>query len=101
MATTIRVALNERSYDIEIGRGNLSETASFLSSRLKCTHAVVIADENVRELHSERVCQSLTASGIRTDVLAVPPGEASKSVAEAARLWQELARLRAAALWAT
>jgi len=100
MTTTIRVALGSnvegsRSYEIEIGRGNLREAASFIAHRRKCSHAVVITDDNVRPLHGLATQQSLAAAGMRADLLAVPAGEASKCVAEAERLWNELARLKA------
>jgi 3-dehydroquinate synthase len=95
MATTIRVALRERSYDIEIGHGSLSQSADFISSRLKCTRAVVITDDNVKTLHAEKVARSLADAGIRAEILSVPAGESSKSVAQADRLWTDLVGLKA------
>jgi 3-dehydroquinate synthase len=95
MPTTIRVALGERSYEIVIGRGNLSGAAEFVSQRCPAKHALVITDDNVRPLHAERVAHALTAGGIRTDMLTTPAGEATKCVAQAERLWNELSRLRA------
>src|SRR5207249_3492895 len=83
MATSIHVALADRSYDIEIGRGNLAQVAAFIQQRRKCTHAVVITDENVRPLHAKTTAESLGAAGVRTDLLSVPHGEGSKSVAQA------------------
>src|SRR5262245_21069157 len=94
MATTIRVALADRSYEIEIGRGNLREAVTFIAQRRKCRHAVVITDENVRPLHAQATVESLAAGGIRADMLSIPAGEASKCVAEAERLWNELSRLK-------
>jgi 3-dehydroquinate synthase len=95
MATTIRVALAERSYDIEISRGNLAQIASFIGQRRKYSHAIVITDDNVVPLFANIAVQSLAALGIRADLLSVPAGEASKSVVQAERLWNELAQLRA------
>ncbi len=95
MPTTIRVALGERSYDIEIGHGNLPSAGEFVGRRLQASRAVVITDSHVRSPHAETVAKSLAAGGLAADVLAVPAGEASKSVAEAQRLWTELARLKA------
>jgi 3-dehydroquinate synthase len=95
MATTIRVALGERSYDIEISRGNLAQIASFLFQRRTCTHAVVVSDSNVSPTHGQVVASSLAAAGIRTDLLTIPAGESSKCVAEAGRLWNELAQRKA------
>jgi 3-dehydroquinate synthase len=95
MPTTIRVALGERSYDIAIGRGTLASVGQFVLDRLAAKHAVVIADSGVRKPHGEKVVQSLVTSGIRCDLVEVPAGEASKSVAQAQRLWNELVSLKA------
>jgi len=98
MATSIRVALGDlnvdRSYDIQIDHGNLHQLAAFVQQRRKCAHAVVITDENVAPLHAKTAAALLTAAGIRADLIAVPAGEASKSVAQAEKLWNELARLK-------
>ena len=95
MPTSIRVALGERSYDIAIGRGTLAEAGQFVLDRLSARHAVVISDSGARRLHGERVVQALTSSGIRSDLVEVPAGEASKSIAQAERLWNELVSLKA------
>jgi 3-dehydroquinate synthase len=95
MATSIRVALADRSYDIEIDRGNLARLAGFFERRRKPAHAVLITDDNVASLHARTAAQSLAAAGIRADLLAVPAGEASKSVAQAEKLWNDFARLKA------
>lgn len=55
----------------------------------KCSHAVIIADESVRE-YADQVMVACGALGARASILAVPSGEASKSVQQADRLWQEL-----------
>lgn len=92
----IPVALGDRSYEIEIGRGNLAAAAEFVKRRLpKCRHAVVITDEHVCGLHAERTCEALRAGGIRCDLLTVPAGEATKCVAEAEKLWNRLVDLKA------
>jgi 3-dehydroquinate synthase len=91
MTTNLRVSLGERSYDIEIGRGNLAAAGHFVQTRLAAVHAVVICDAAVRSPHADAVARSLAAAGVRCDLLEVPSGEASKSVAQAERLWNELA----------
>jgi len=95
MATTIHVALAERSYDIEIGHGNLARIAPFLNERQKASRAIVVTDSNVRSRHADQVAASLTAGGIRADILEVPAGEASKCLAQAEQLWNDFARLKA------
>jgi 3-dehydroquinate synthase len=92
MGTTIRVPLKERSYDIEIDRGNLARSANFVMQRLKCSRAVVITDDNVRSPHAEAISASFQSKAIRSDILSVPAGEGSKSLAQAEQLWNALAR---------
>lgn len=91
-AQSVRVDLGERSYDIEIGSGNLPDMASFVRSRLKISHVVVITDAHVQQPHAAAVLQSLQESGARVDLAVVPPGEQTKSIATADELWQRLLR---------
>lgn len=90
----VRVALAERSYDIEIGSGNLAGFGAFARARTGLTHAVAIADANVAA-YADQVVASLRDVGVRADRVDVPAGESTKCVAEADRLWQELLRLGA------
>ena len=86
---TVRVNLDERSYDIEIGAGNLDRAGPLLTERARVTHAVVITDENVEEPHAAEAAESLAAAGVEVDLVVVEPGEATKSIAAAA-LWEKL-----------
>ncbi len=92
---TVRVNLAERSYDIEIGSGNLEHVGPFLCRLGKVSHAVLITDENVQEPHAVRVAESLTGESIEVDMVAVEPGEPTKSVEMAAGLWEGLLELGA------
>ncbi|HUT95914.1 MAG TPA: 3-dehydroquinate synthase [Thermoguttaceae bacterium] len=87
---TIRVHLAERSYDIEIGAGNLDRAGPLLTERARVTHAVVITDENVEEPHAANAAESLAAAGVEVDLVVVEPGEATKSIETAAALWEKL-----------
>ncbi|MEX2175958.1 MAG: 3-dehydroquinate synthase [Pirellulaceae bacterium] len=95
MPTTIRVALGERSYDIQIGRGTVAGALSLVRDQLSAVHAVLITDSGVRVPHAEQLQRSLADGGVRCDLLVVPAGEPSKSVAAAECLWHELVELRA------
>lgn len=86
---TVDVRLGQRSYSIEIGTGLLAEIGRRLKRCGPLTHAVVITDEHVLP-YGQRVQQSLMDAAVRSDLLRVPAGEPSKSVAEAERLWQQL-----------
>jgi 3-dehydroquinate synthase len=94
-AETVRVHLEKRSYDIEIGWGSIVEAGRVLSRLGKPSHAVVITDENVQKPHAMQVAESLAGQEIATDVIVVRPGEPSKSVAAADGLWQGLLELGA------
>jgi 3-dehydroquinate synthase len=92
---TIRVNLADRSYDIQIGRGNLAEAGRFLAQRAKVTHVVLVTDDHVHKPHAMRAAESLGEQEIETDVIVVEPGEEAKSIDVAASLWQGLLELGA------
>jgi len=92
---TVRVNLAERSYDIEIGAGNLAGVGRFLADRAKVTHVVLVTDENVQKPHAMQVAESLGEQEIEVDVISITPGEESKSLDLAAGLWQGMLDLGA------
>jgi len=92
---TVRVDLAERSYDIEIGTGNLGGVGRFLARRSKVSHAVLVTDDNVQEPHALAAAESLAGEQLQVDVISVEPGEPSKSLDVAAGLWEGLLELGA------
>ena len=92
---TVRVNLAQRSYDIQIGAGNLAEAGRFLADRAKVTHVVIVTDDNVQKPHAMRAAESLGEQDIEVNVISIDPGEESKSVALAAGLWEGLLNLGA------
>jgi 3-dehydroquinate synthase len=92
---TVHVDLGPRSYDIRIGAGNLPDLGSTLSQLGKVTHAVLITDQNVQEPHALAAAESLSGAAIRTEIIAVEPGELSKSIEVATALWGGLVELKA------
>ena len=87
----VDVQLGLRSYPIEIGTRLLRELGSRLTQHTEVSHAVIITDDHVLP-HARRAQETLAAQEMRVDLCSITPGERSKSVAEAARLWQELLR---------
>jgi 3-dehydroquinate synthase len=59
-----------------------------------CRLALLVADTNTRHL-AEALQQPLLTLGIEPTLHLVPPGETSKSLAEAQRLWHTLADIKA------
>jgi 3-dehydroquinate synthase len=87
---TVHVNLGPRSYDIEIGAGNLPDVAKFIDTEQDDAHAVIVTDANVDELYAEPVANTLAEQGCEVDVLIVDAGEQSKSIDVAAELWERM-----------
>ncbi len=58
--------------------------------------AVVVTDENVADRYGEPVRAALRDAGVETDLVAVQPGDDSKSLEQAARLYDRFAEWRLA-----
>ena len=86
----VRVELGERSYDIVIGKGLLSQVAEYLRPLKLGKRGVIITDTNVEPLYAGALCDALGKGGFTADVLSVPAGEASKSLRQANRLFEKL-----------
>ena len=82
----------DRSYDIVVGRNLLGSVGGAIRTA-GAARAVVLADAAVAATHAGRVAASLGAAGVECSMLSVPSGEASKSIAEAGRLWNAFAGL--------
>ena len=86
----VHVNLGPRSYDIEIGSGNLGTAARFCDAEQDDAHAVIITDTNVDGLYSDAVAEPLQEAGSQVDILSVDAGEQSKSPEVAQELWEQL-----------
>ena len=89
IATTSPVS---RSYKIHVGDEILQDIGALVQND-NVQRAVVVSDQSINESHGRTVTQSLEAVSITVDRLTIPPGETSKSLTEAERLWNEFARL--------
>lgn len=93
---SVNVQLAERSYAIHIGQGLLGSLPEWLPNALgRCEHTAIVVDARLRESLGTKLGESLAAAGYRVSLLEVPSGEASKSVAQAERLWQAMLTERA------
>ena len=75
----VHVALGARSYDILVGDDLLSKAGVHIAPLLGLQRTIVISDENVAPLFSDRVVESLARHGIDCDSIVLAPGEGSKS----------------------
>ncbi len=88
--TTVHVALGERSYDIHIGEGLLSRAGEIVAPFLKRPLTAIVTDAHVAEAHLATLERALSAKGIRSTAIVMPPGEATKSYQHLADLCDRL-----------
>jgi 3-dehydroquinate synthase len=84
----VKVALDNRAYDIVIGRGVLNSLGARMKSLRAGAKAAVITDANVAKLHL-KAAKSALGEGGHTEV-EVPPGEHSKDYATFAKVCEAL-----------
>ena len=89
----VRVDLGARAYDVLIGRGLLAHAAQLIDGRAVSPLAI-ITDSIVLGHYGPGFEQAMKPRGLAAYRLVVEPGEASKSMAVAARLLSELAQIR-------
>ncbi len=91
---SVHVALDGgRDYDILIGRGLVAQAGARLAA-LGARAAGIVTDTNVGALYAAELKASLEAAGLRAGIVAVPPGEASKSYARFAEVCDGLLALK-------
>ena len=78
MTLTVPVDLPGREYDILIGPDVLDQAGSRIAPMGGRNHICIITDENVAGLHLGRLQASLAGAGLKSEALALPPGEATK-----------------------
>jgi 3-dehydroquinate synthase len=90
----VPVDLGPDAYPIHIGAGALDRAGALARPHLASDHVLIVADEQVARHHAARLVASFAAVGVRADLATFPPGEPSKSVATAERLWRMCAEQR-------
>ena len=90
----VKVALGERSYEIVIGRGQLSLLGRKIAALRPAAKAAIVTDETVAHHHLAAAEAALAAAGIGSSCVTVPPGESSKSFPVLARVCEALISAR-------
>ncbi|MFA5963947.1 MAG: 3-dehydroquinate synthase [Sphingomonas sp.] len=83
--TRIPVALGDRSYDVLIEPGLLGRAGTHLAPLSRGRRMAIVSDANVT-VHLATLQASLSAAGVASESIVLPPGEGSKS-------WNMLERL--------
>lgn len=91
MMRRIRLNLKERSYDICVGSGILTQLPQALSRFKMGKDAVIITHSKLARLYGQPLMKALKKQGYSTKIFNVPEGESSKSAACAMRLLEQVA----------
>ena len=86
----LAVTLPSASYEVMVGDGLLARAGALLAPVLPQKRAVVVTDDVVAALHLPTLLAGLAETGIATDSITVPAGEASKSLEAWATLVDQL-----------
>ena len=89
---TIRVNLDARSYDVIIQTGGLARAGEWMARFPIAPRTLVIMDENTAELFGALALESMKAAGFDPVSAVITPGEASKSLSVADRLYENAIR---------
>ncbi len=79
----VRVDLGEKSYDIVIGYDIEKEIVDFVRQAGFSQKALLVTDTNVGPLYAAKVQAILAQGGLEVDIVQIPAGEKSKSLAVA------------------
>ncbi|WP_174293034.1 3-dehydroquinate synthase [Sphingomonas bacterium] len=89
---TISVDLAGRPYDIRIAAGLLARAGEHVAPFAKGRRVAIVTDANAA-IHLPTLTASLDASGVASEAIVLPPGEATKSWAQLAALCDRLLAL--------
>ncbi len=76
----LAVSLASTGYDVVIGANLLARAGALLAPVLQQKRVVVVTDQTVAGLHLPALLDGLAQTGVATQSIVVPPGEASKSL---------------------
>ena len=86
----VDVPLGARAYPILIGPGVIDEAGAEIAKIAPDATCAIVTDAHVAPLYLNRVTASLAREGLRSTAIVCPPGEATKSYAEFARVCDAL-----------
>ncbi|MGC6440077.1 MAG: 3-dehydroquinate synthase [Candidatus Puniceispirillaceae bacterium] len=91
--SAVNVGLGDRAYQVVIGHNVMWDQANWPDALIAGRHLVIISDDQVGPLYADKLAAMLGARARRVDSLAVPHGEASKSMSQLASLLDEILAL--------
>src|SRR5215472_12182083 len=88
--TIVKVALEERTYDIVIGRNQIATLGARAAALRPGAKAAIVTDDTVAGLHLKAAEAALAAGGVATSRIVVAAGEGTKSFAGLERVCEAL-----------
>jgi 3-dehydroquinate synthase len=88
--TPILIQAGSASYNALVGSPLLDEIGGLLFQKLAGRNCAIVSDENVAALFAPPVVRSLTTAGFEPTLITIPPGEKSKTLAEAETICNRL-----------
>jgi len=90
MRQTLTVTVNSYKYTVTTETGIFFRLGSVLNNLYPGRKIAVITDETIKELYSEHLTKQMQDAGIEWKLIALPPGEGSKSFSMLPKLYSEL-----------
>lgn len=79
---SVRIFTDVAKYNVLVGSNLLDEIGIYIAECLKSSRCAVISDENVASLFASRIAENLASANFTPTLIAIPPGEKSKSLAQ-------------------
>lgn len=88
---SFRVELGANAHEVHVGAGLLDDLGALATrAGLRPGRAALVTDSNVAKLYAARAIDSLKRAGFAPEVIEIAPGEASKSLAALAMLYDRM-----------
>lgn len=94
--TTFDIEFATARTRVRIEPGCLASIGEALAGCVEPTNVLVVSDETVAALYGEPVMASVAGAGFEPDMLVLPPGDATKSLGSAERIYDRLGDMRVA-----
>ena len=88
----LTVNLSERSYDIVVEQGALTKIGNWVAGLLTGRQVLVVADENSARYFGANALACMETAGIKASMVVMTPGEESKSLSGADRVYEAAIR---------
>lgn len=89
----VEIFTGPHRYEVLVGAGLLEDIGALVRQKLNAKRCAIVADGNVARLFGEVVVESLRLSGFNAELIAIPAGEETKSMAQAAALCEKLSAI--------